>query len=409
MHSSVINSGNLAKGPRIIYPTQYFLMFDAIFNDATSITKELQKELMDQYAMIKKLAIGDCSADHELFPEFLRRLDDFLLLSNGPNNYKNELLSSLLQCVANNPTACVSHWQQMYRAHFHSSSILLRNLDDNWKTVIKSKQFKESSSLSNFFELLSAFKEYNDSCPTQKDGLIEASKACKSLLKKLSTELNGSNAWFPWKISSFLLLAGIISLINRDVIQKGSFKLSCTGLFLQDIGIYDQTVGYYHSGVDLYAVSKEWTQKELPIYYQAAKENAGPFVANVGTKMNSAWNEGKKGVSHFIGMANEYVPGLNEKLLVISNDASKIANDVLDWLYEAVNLLIKYVILFAEALLSVLKQFFEFCMSGIRDIINGKIDLSDLYAGSEKMFKKAIVQVGEYYEYAKNHISVQLK
>lgn len=409
MHSTVINSGNLAKGPRIIYPTQYFLMFDAIFHDATSIQKDLQKELMDQYAMIKKLAIGDCSADHELFPEFLRRLDDFLLLSNGPNNYKNELLSTLLQCVANNPTACISHWQQMYRAHFHSSSILLHYLNDNWKVLIKSKHFKESSSLLNFFDLLSAFKEYNDSCPTKKDGLIEASKSCKSLLNKLSTELNGSNAWFPWKISSFLLLAGIISLINRDVIQKGSFKLSCTGLFLQDIGIYDQTVEYYDFGVDLYLVSKEWTQVKLPIYYEAAKENAGPFVTTVGTKMNSAWNEGKKGVSNVIGMANEYVPGLHEKLLVFSNDASRIAKDVLDWLYEAVDLFIKYVILFAEALLSVLKEVYEFCRSGIQDIINGKIDLSDIKAGSEKMFKKATVQVGEFYEYAKNHISIQLK
>merc|ERR550532_3851138 len=177
LHATAINSASLAKGPRIAYPAQYFLIFDTIFNDGTSVTKDMQKELMDSYPTIKKLAIGDCSADHELFPEFLRRLDDFLLLSNGPTNYKNELLNNLSQCYANNPMACVSHWQQMYRAHIHSSSLLLRYLDDNWKEVIKSKHLKEVSNLQIIFELLTAFKEYNDGCNSQKDGLTEASKS----------------------------------------------------------------------------------------------------------------------------------------------------------------------------------------------------------------------------------------
>ena len=46
IHASIINSGNLSKGPRVIYPSQYFLMFDTIFNEATTISKESQKELL---------------------------------------------------------------------------------------------------------------------------------------------------------------------------------------------------------------------------------------------------------------------------------------------------------------------------------------------------------------------------
>jgi len=409
MHASTINSANLAKGPRIIYPSQYFLIFDAIFNDATSLSKELQKEMMDQYPSIKTLAIGDCSADHELFPEFLRRLDDFLLLSNGPNSYKNELLVSLSQCVANNPDACISHWQQMYRAHLHSSSLLLCHLDDNNKVMLKSKHFKEASNLLNFFELLSAFKDYNDTCSSKKDGLAEASKSCKSLLKKISTELNGSNGWFPWRLCSVLLFVSIISLVNMDVNRKGSFKKSSTGLFLEDIGLYDKTIEYHQFGSDLYLVSKEWTMVKLPIYYEAAKENAGPFATTLSVKIGVAWNEVKEFITHLVIMANDYLPGLKEKIIVISNDASRIANDVSDWLYEAMNLMTKYLIFFSQASLTFLKEAYEASLLCIQDIVNGKIDLSDVYTGSQKMLEKTVARAGEYYQYAMDHIKVQMK
>ena len=93
LHSSTINSGSWAKGPRILYPAQFFAIFDAIFTESSALSKDLQKEMLDQYTTIKMLAIGDCSDDHELFPEFLRRLDDFLLLSNGPKGYRLEFFN----------------------------------------------------------------------------------------------------------------------------------------------------------------------------------------------------------------------------------------------------------------------------------------------------------------------------
>ena len=409
LHATAINSASLAKGPRIIYPSQYFLMFDAIFNDSSSLSKEIQKEMMEQYPTIKKLAIGDCSVDHELFPEFLRRLDDFLLLSNGPNGYKNELLVSLSQCVANNPDACISHWQQMYRAHLHSSSILLCHLDDNCKAILKSTHFKETSNLSNFFELLVAFKEYNDACSTKKDGLAEASNSCKSLLKKISTALNGNSGWFPWKSFSVLLLVGIVSLVNMDVNKKGSFNKSSTGLFLKDIGLYDKTIEYHQNGLDLYAMGKEWTLVKLPIYYEVAKDNAGPFAANVNAKLNVAWTETKKFLAHLVVMANNYLPGLKEKLIVLSNDAARIANDVSDWIYEAISLIGKYLIIFGQDVLKFIKEMHEAILLCVQDVVNGKIDLSDVYTGSQKMFEKAVVNVGKYYQYAMKYVTDQMK
>ena len=409
MHASNINSGNFVKGPRIAYPAQYFLIFDTIFNDGTSVTKDMQKELMDSYPTIKKLAIGDCSADHELFPEFLRRLDDFLLLSNGPTNYKNELLNNLSQCFANNPMACVSHWQQMYRAHIHSSSLLLRYLDDNWKEVIKSKHLKETANLQGVLELLSAFKEYNDSCNAQKEGLPEATKACKSLVKKVATELAGNNSWFPWKICSFLLFLGIIGLVNMDVQKQGSFKKSSTGIFLKDMGMYEQTLEYYEQGQSLYRITKNWAEVKLPLYYNDLKENAGPLATTIGDKVKYIWNEGEIILNSLVIKANEYIPGLKEKLVLFANNASRIGKNLFEWLDEVLDILIKYLILFFEASMSFLNEAYNAILLCMQDIIDGKTDISDVYNASRRMIQNAMVQAGEYYQYAMSHISIQMK
>jgi len=409
MHSSHINSANFSKGPRIAYPAQFFLIFDTLFSEGTGIAKEMQKELMDSYPTIKKIAIGDCSTDHELFPEFMRRLDDFLLLPNGSTNYKNELLSNLSQCFANNPMACVSHWQQMYRAHIHSSSLLLRYLDDNWKVMVKSKHLKDASNLQSIHELFSAFKDYNDNCSAQKEGLPDANKACKSLLKKVSVELSGNNAWFPWKLSSALLIIAIICLVNMDVQKKGSFNQSSTGLFLKDMGVYEQTVEYYEHGKDLYLISKNWAEVQLPKHYNYMRENAGPLVTTIGAKIKYVWNETERISSSLILKANEYIPGLKEKLIIFGNDASLIAKSLFEWLDETLDIIIKYLILSFEASVQFLNEAYNVTLQCIQNIIDGKTDLSDVINATKMMVKNAMMQAGEFYQYAKNHISIQMK
>ena len=153
---------------------------------------------------------------------------------------------------------------------------------------MKSKNFSEVKNSLILFELLDAFQDYNSSCTAQKVGLKEASESCKSLMKKLSSKLNGTNGWFPWKCCSALLLFGIISLVSMDVNRNGSFERSNTGLFLGDIGMYNQTVEYYESTVKLYVISKNWIEMEFPTYYEATKQTAGPFLTALHTSLSMA-------------------------------------------------------------------------------------------------------------------------
>ena len=128
-HQVTSNLNKIKEGRRLLFTDQFFQIFDSVFVEAPiSLNKELMAELDSIFPILKELAVDDCSMDHELFPEFLRRLDDKILLNDGSKAYHNALLDGIGECVANNPAAVISHWQQMYRAHLNSSSVVLTHL-----------------------------------------------------------------------------------------------------------------------------------------------------------------------------------------------------------------------------------------------------------------------------------------
>ena len=406
-HSASINSGNWAKGPRILYPSQFFMLFDAIFTEASTLPKELQASLFNQYHTIKKLAIGDCSADHELFPEFLRSLDDFLVLQHGASSYKHELLTCLSQCIANNPEACISHWQQMYQAHLNPSATLLHYLNECWSsTLMKSKHFDNPTNLENVKDLLEAFNGYNVNCSAQREGLKEASTACNSLLKKVASKLNrATGGWFPWKISSLFLILGIAVMINKDVTAKGSFKKSNTGLFLQDIGMYNQGVYCFDSVVTVYHLGKDWTQNDLPIYYQTAKTNVEPFMKVAIEKLHKTIAKMKKLVQTLVEKSNHYLPGIKEKLVLASNEALRTGKEALAWAAKTAALVRDWLIFYGEFIVQYAKEVFQDTKQCINDVIEGKIDLTDVYNGAQKILQKSLVHAEKMYEYTRDAIS----
>lgn len=88
--------------------------------------------------------------DHDLFPQFLRLLKD-ALETNKSNAYRDELLRSLTDCLANNK-AGLSHWHQMFTSFLPASAVLLGHLG-NIKHHMRAKSI--------FFYLISIFKVVN--------------------------------------------------------------------------------------------------------------------------------------------------------------------------------------------------------------------------------------------------------
>ena len=130
------------------------------------------------------------------------------------------------ECLANNPLAVASHWQQQYRSHFTASAYILDQLgkfiatmafclkkllfytiqclktlsfacaaSSNWLELYTSVHFCPPGSktfakkimgsheilhnVDQMESLVEAFQEYNSACSPLKEGLVEAKRGCK--------------------------------------------------------------------------------------------------------------------------------------------------------------------------------------------------------------------------------------
>lgn len=271
------HSARVKSGKRILFSRQLFLCFDALFATANNLNRELQAELQKQYDALKKISIGDCAENHEIFPEFLRRLQTVSEDKYHPRA-REELLEALALSVANNP-ATLKHWQQMYLTYLPASAQLLEYLDKNWSSY--GYKLRRSST---FLETIAAFEEHAEaSAPSSsKPGMEEAAQAVSSVSKRLGRGRDGQGGGgFRWKLNSVLLLAAIGFLVNRDLQRHGgSFVKSKSGVFLADVGLYEPVMRSIDYGAEVYDAGYGWAEKNnLPGYVKEARKKADPYIA----------------------------------------------------------------------------------------------------------------------------------
>ena len=88
------------------------------------------------FNLFQLLSIGECDTDHELFPEFLRRLETSLTAASAQPALQAEALVCLEQCLTGGSAkAALSHWRQMYRTYLPSSGRLLQHLGEYLNTL----------------------------------------------------------------------------------------------------------------------------------------------------------------------------------------------------------------------------------------------------------------------------------
>jgi len=374
-------------GGRLIYSTQFFSIIDALFQESAHLNKELQKEIVSVYPAVKAVSIGDCSIDHELFPEFLRRLSDWYFLENRSEDYRSILTDCMAECVANNPIAVVSHWQQMYRSHFVSSGYLLQQLGSNKKytnQLVKSSQFRHHSD--SFEELVEAFQEYNATCPSNKEGRSTAVSGCKNLISVICKMEEGSGSGgLPYKTMILLLAVGLGLVVNHDINKKGSFENSNTGLFLKDIGMYERTLDAYFYTLDTYDLGYAYAEFYVPFYYNKTRENLGPLIDKAATNANWAFQETKKMGPVVIDKANEYLPGAKDRINLFLSESGRLSNQALEWGIANGKLAAAYT---AQTAQSASKSI----QATVQDVIDGKIELKDVYNGAKDLGNQAILK-----------------
>lgn len=386
--TEIWNEHLTSNSNRLIYSSQFFSIIDAIFQDSTSLNKDLQKELISVYPAVKAVSIGDCSIDHDLFPEFLRRLSDWYgFLDNKSDDYRSLLTDCMVECLANNPTAVILHWQQMYRSHFVASGFVLQQLGSQKKyasQLAKSDQFRHHSD--SFEELVEAFQEYNATCPSNKEGLSTAVSGCKNLLSMILKMEDGSGSGgLPYKTLILLVALGLGFVVNHDVNKKGSFESSNTGLFLKDIGMFEHALDAYYYTLDTYDLGYAYAEFYLPLYYNQTRESLGPIVDTAAQNAKWAFEETKKMGPVVIDKANEYLPGAKERVNLLASEAGRISGQAFDWTVENSQLFAAHAVKAAQSALASIQL-------TVQDVIDGKIELKDVYNGARNLGNQAFLK-----------------
>jgi len=377
---------------RVLYAQQFFGIFDAMFTESSHLNKDLLKEFQSVFPIVKAASIGDCSVDHELFPNFLQRLSNLSVTldkTDEADNCKKLMTDCMAECLANNPMAVVSHWQQLYRSHFAASAHVLNQFGSKSyaKQLMHSKQILHN--VEEIEGLVEAFQEYNSTCPSQKEGLPDAKRGCKNVLANLAgMKCQGSGSGLPYKTLILLLAAGLGIVVNNDIERKGSFQASSTGMFLSDIGMYDRTVSAFRYSLETYQSGRDLAEIYLPIAVNQTRHNVGPALAKAAQKAQWAWTETKLMGNNAMEKANEYLPGAKDKILVFGSQASLLAGEWSDWLLVNSKALSDHsykLAIDASQSIKVTTQ----------DVIDGKIELKDVYNGAMDLGNKALLKFEE--------------
>jgi len=375
---------------RVLYPSHFFAIFDAMFSESSSnISKDLQKEFQSVFPLVKAASIGDCSLDHELFPSFLSRLSTLSMVGGATEDCRKLMTECVAECLANNPLAVASHWQQQYRSHFTASAYILDQLGSKTfaKKIMGSHEILHN--VDQMESLVEAFQEYNSACSPLKEGLVEAKRGCKNLLANFEKmRCVGSGSSLPYKTMIVLLAVGLGMVVNNDIERKGSFKASSTGLFLQDVGMYDRAVDTFHFTVDSFETSREIAEHYLPIYINHTRENLGPALTKAAQQAQWAWTQAAATGSDALQKANVYLPGAKEKAILFCSETSRIVVEYSEW----------FVGLTQTGSTQAYKMALEATQSAkltTQAVIDGEIDLKDVYNGAVDLGNKALLKFEE--------------
>jgi len=292
----------------------------------------------------------------------------------------------MAECLSNNPMAVVSHWQQLYRSHFAASAYVLNQFGSKSysKQLMHSKQILHNAE--EIEGLVEAFQEYNSSCSSQKEGMPDAKRGCKNVLANLaSMKAQGSGSGLPYKTLIILLAAGLGLVVNNDIERKGSFKASSTGMFLADIGLYERTVESWQYSLDTLAAGRDLAETYLPLAVNQTRHNVGPALDKATQKAQWAWTQTKLFGNDAVEKANEYLPGAKDKVLVFGSQASQFAGDFHQWMLANGKA-------WSDQTYKLATDASQSIKVTTQDVIDGKIELKDVYNGAVDLGNKALLK-----------------
>merc|ERR1711972_1204635 len=144
-------------------------------------------------------------------------------------------------------------------------------------------------------------------------------------------EMAEAGSRIPYKSAIVLMALALGAIVNHDVNKKGSFEASNTGIFLQDVGLYEQTLDVYFIALDTYDLGKAYTGYYVPLYYNRTRAAVGPAMDKAADQARWAYQETAKMGPIIVEKANEYIPGAKEKVTMFASEVSRVAVEAFEW------------------------------------------------------------------------------
>lgn len=111
--------------------------------------------------------------------------------------------------------------------------------------------------------------------------------------KKQKKTQNKSGSCLPWLFGSFLILGAISAVLIYDTNVKGSFEKSTVGKLLKDTGALPHVEKAYVVTLKYSARGYQWSEKNIPVYYNATTTVLAPYVEITKDLGKIALNGGK--------------------------------------------------------------------------------------------------------------------
>ncbi|XP_023442610.1 transmembrane protein 214 isoform X2 [Dasypus novemcinctus] len=306
---------NLTKGFGMVGPKDFFPLLDFAYMPNNSLAPSLQEQLCQLYPRLKVLAFGAKpeSTLHTYFPSFLSRATP-----SCPPEMKKELLSSLTECLTEDPLS-TSVWKQLYPKHLSQSSLLLEHLLASSEQIPK-KVWKSLQ------ETIQSFKLTNQELLRKGSGshqdIVTCDTACKGLLQR------ARGHQLPWTRLLLLVLVFATGFLCHDLWLHGSLQASLSGRLLRSSGLLP--VGQ-HACAKLYTYSLQgysWLEETLPAW-------GSHLLTVVRPGLQVAWTHTKATVSFLSAHGASHLAWFGDSLLGLSQRLQTQLPDALSQLLHS--------------------------------------------------------------------------
>ncbi|KAH8403314.1 hypothetical protein KR222_010331 [Zaprionus bogoriensis] len=329
----VLNASNARKTNESLALNQqeFFASYNALNATYNNLAKELQQSLKRSASLLLQKYIASPVKQANIFLTLLREI-------STTNKTRTEIDGCISCLLSPGAEDCFKLWRMNYKKQQLPSLLLLRAIDNDWKT--STKQLAQSQSYNSFLQDVQTLNEELQAGKRKEVYVEDLQTVLKTVQEKSSAQQkkNKQNAaqkkkcvCCKWVFGSVFIIALIAGLLcyDTEVNGKGIFEKSATGKLLKSAGILPHVQRGWYTTLAQTARSYKWAEEHVPPYAEPVIKTsidvwkvARNACCNAYTNGLSYWQAKWPQLAKFI---DQYVPDFSQKLEAFAAGAKDLA------------------------------------------------------------------------------------